>query len=413
MRITEALKRLAHSKTGSKQEAIVRNPKELRVCQLCAVDFSLKKFLLPLIDGMESNGWKVTSVCSSGKHVGALQAAGYRVETIPIARSLNPFLALRSILLLTLFFRKERFDVVHVHTPVAALLGRIAAALSGVPLVVYTAHGFYFHENMSRSKRWFFVLLEKLGGRLTDLLFCQSAEDAEDAVHEGIVPADRVLAIGNGVDPAIFDPGLFPDRKAVRQDLGIPDDAFVVGMIGRQVKEKGVVEFLRSAIILAEQIPRLSVLLVGERLPSDHAADVEAELTQARQALGKNLITTGMREDIPSLLSAMDVFCMPSYREGMPRTIIEAMMMSKPVVATDIRGSREEVVHEQTGLLVPVGDIPALAAAIQRMIEAPVWAISLGAAGRKRALELYDERNVVNLQIDRIGEAARSSGLCD
>jgi glycosyltransferase involved in cell wall biosynthesis len=384
---------------------------ELKVCQLCAVDFSLKKFLLPLIDGMTSRGWRVTSVCSLGKHVGTLRAAGYRVETIAIARSLNPFLAFRSILLLTLFFRRERFDVVHVHTPVAALLGRIAAALSGVPLVIYTAHGFYFHQNMPRWKWWFYVLLERLGGRLTHLLFSQSAEDAEDAVREGIVPSERVLAIGNGVDPSIFDPRLFPNRKAVRQDLGIPDNAFVVGMIGRQVKEKGVVEFLRAAIILAEQIPRLRVLLVGERLPSDHAADVEAELTQARHVLGKKLIATGIRDDIPSLLSVMDVFCMPSYREGMPRTIIEAMMMSKPVVATDIRGSREEVVHEQTGIIVPVQNIGGLVSAIRRMAEDPEWATQLGNAGRERALALYDEDKVVRLQIDRIVEAARLIGF--
>jgi glycosyltransferase involved in cell wall biosynthesis len=410
--MTGASLRFANSEAGINQNAIVKNPRQLRVCQLCAVDFSLKKFLLPLIDGMTLCGWRVTSVCSSGKDVGGLRAAGYRVETIPIARSLNPFLALRSIMLLTLFFRRERFHVVHVHTPVAALLGRMAAAISGVPLVIYTAHGFYFHENMPGWKRSFFVLLEKLAGRLTHLLFSQSAEDAQDAVREGIVPAERVLAIGNGVDPAIFDPSLFTNRKAVREDLGIPDNAFVVGMIGRQVKEKGVVEFLRAATIIAEKNPRLHVLLVGDRLPSDHAADVDAELAEARLALGEKLITTGMREDIPSLLSVMDVFCMPSYREGMPRTIIEAMMMSKPVVATDIRGSREEVVHEQTGLIVPLRDIPALATAMQRMAEAPEWALSLGAAGRKRALELYDERNVVNLQIDRIGKAARASGLC-
>jgi glycosyltransferase involved in cell wall biosynthesis len=384
---------------------------EFKVCQLCAVDFSLKKFLLPLIDGMTSRGWRVTSVCSSGKHVGVLRSAGYRVETIPIARSLNPFLALRSILLLTLFFRRERFDVVHVHTPVAALLGRIASALSGVPLVIYTAHGFYFHENMPRWKWAVFVLLEKLGGRFTHLLFSQSMEDAQDAVREGIMPFERVLAIGNGVDPAIFNPCLFPNRQVIREALGIPDDAFVVGMIGRQVKEKGVVEFLQASIILAEQNPRLSVLLVGERLPSDHAADVEAELTQARRALGKKLIALGLREDIPSLLSAMDVFCMPSYREGMPRTIIEAMMMSKPVVATDIRGSREEVVHEQTGLIVPVRNIEALVVAIRRMAEDPKWATQLGEAGRERALELYDENKVVRLQLDRIVEAARLAGL--
>lgn len=384
----------------------------LKVCQLCAVDFSLRKFLLPLIDGMQRNGWKVTAVCSSGTYVEGLRASGYRVETIPIARSLNPFLALRSILLLALFFRREQFDVLHAHTPVAALIGRIAGRLAGIPLVIYTAHGFYFHENMPRWKRAIFVWLERFGGKMTDLLFSQSSEDAEEAVSEAIAPPERVLAIGNGVDAAIFEPGLFPSQLDVRRVLGIPSDAFVVGMIGRQVQEKGVVEFLRSAIALTAEFPKLWVLLVGERLSSDHAADVDAELKAARTAIGQRLITPGMREDIPQLLSAMDVFCLPSWREGMPRTIIEAMMMAKPVVATDIRGSREEVLHERTGLLVPVKDVSALAAALRRMVKSPGWAALLGKAGRERALELYDERKVVNLQIDRIEQEARSLGLC-
>jgi glycosyltransferase involved in cell wall biosynthesis len=101
-------------------------------------------------------------------------------------------------------------------------------------------------------------------------------------------------------------------------------------------------------------------------------------------------------------MSAVDLFCLPSWREGMPRTIIEAMMMAKPVVATDIRGSREEVVHGETGLLVPVRSPEALAEAIGRFIADPAWGRELGIAGRTRALSLYDEKRVVSMQLDRI-----------
>lgn len=361
---------------------------------------------------MQEQGWQLTAVCSSGKSVEKLRASGYRVETIPIARSLNPILALRSIVLLTLFFRRERFDVLHVHTPAAAFIGRIAGRFAGIPLVIYTAHGFYFHENMPRWKRSVFVWLEKLGGKMTHLLFCQSSEDAVEAVSEAIALPGRVLAIGNGVDTGIFDPTLFLSQIEVRRSLGIPSDAFVVGMIGRQVQEKGVVEFLQASIVLTAEFPNLWILLVGERLPSDHAASVNAELKAARVAMGARLITPGMREDIPALLSAMNVFCLPSWREGMPRTIIEAMMMAKPVVATDIRGSREEVIHGRTGLIVPVKDVSALATAIRRFVKNPEWAVLLGKAGRERALKLYDEKKVVKLQVDRIAQEARLLGLC-
>jgi len=383
----------------------------LKVCQLCAVDFTLKKFLLPLIDGMREAGWEVSSVCSDGKEIAGLRSQGYRIETIPIARSMNPWLALRSLIALTRYFRRQKFDVLHAHTPVAALIGRIAGKLAGIPLVIYTAHGFYFHDDMPRWRRAFFVMLERLGGRFTDLLFCQSAEDAADAVSEGIAPAGCVVAIGNGVDPARFDPAKVGAGETARSALGIPQDAFVVGLIGRQVREKGVGEFLQAMTSLAGRHPCLWVLLVGDRLASDHAQGVGAEFAAAQEVLGNRLVAPGLRDDIPQLLAAMDAFCLPSWREGMPRTIIEAMMMAKPVVATDIRGAREEVVPEETGLLVPVRSPVLLADAIERLLLDPAWGSRLGEAGRGRALSLYDERRVVALQLERITMVAGKLGL--
>lgn len=382
----------------------------MKVCQLCAVDFTLKNFLLPLIDGMRAEGWSVAAACSAGPFVEGMRQRGYAIDTIPIARSMNPLAALRSTFALVNYFRRERFDAVHVHTPVAALLGRVAARVAGVPLVIYTAHGFYFHDEMPDAKRYFFVTLERLAGKLTDLLFSQSAEDAADAVKEGIAAAEGVLAIGNGVDVARFDPATV-DRMVVRRSLGIPADAFVIGMIGRQVREKGVAEFLDAARLVVEDYPETRFLLVGERLESDHAQGIEAEFAAAKSALGERLVAPGLRGDIPECLAAMDLFCLPSWREGMPRTIIEAMMMGKPVVATDIRGAREEVVSEQTGILVPTRSPEQLASAMRRFISDKGLGRRFGAAGRERALLMYDENKVVALQIRRIRQAAIQRGL--
>lgn len=383
----------------------------MRVCQLCAVDFTLKNFLLPLIDGMQKAGWRVTAICSDGPFVPVLRQRGYAIETVAIARSMNPLAALRSMVALVKLFRRERFDVLQVHTPVAALIGRIAARIAGIPLVVYTAHGFYFHDEMPRRKRALFVALERFGGRLTDLLFSQSAEDAEEAVKEGIAPRERVLAIGNGVDVSCFDPARVGAGETARATLGIPAEAFVVGMIGRQVREKGVAEFLAAAADLAQRFPKIWFLLIGERLPSDHASGVEDEFSAAKAQLGERLVAPGLRSDIPQMLATMDLFCLPSWREGMPRTIIEAMMMAKPVVATDIRGAREEVVAEETGVLVPTRAPGQLAAAIERFVRDPAWGTQLGQAGRQRALMLYDEKKVIALQLERIAQAARQRAL--
>jgi glycosyltransferase involved in cell wall biosynthesis len=375
------------------------HPMTLKVCQLCAVDFTLKHFLTALIDGMRAAGWRVTAVCSDGPFVADLRRAGYAIETLPIARSLNPLKNAVSLFGLIRLFRRERFDVLHVHTPVAALLGRIAARVAGVPMVVYTAHGFYFHDDMHAVPKALFTGLEWLGGRLTDLLFTQSEEDARTAIRKKFLPAGRVIAIGNGVDIAQFDPARVFARDAVRSALGVPRDAVLIGVIGRMVAEKGYAEFLEAArIVVAQGLPAY-FLAVGERLASDHAAGIEVALSGARDELGDRLILTGQRSDIPDLLAAMDVFTLPSHREGMPRTIIEAMLMGKPVVATNIRGSREEVVDGETGMLVPARDANALARAFADLVGNAVARERMGRAGRLRALERYDEAVVVARQI--------------
>lgn len=384
----------------------------LKVCQLCAVDFTLKHFLTALIDGMQAQGWNVTSVCSDGAFVPGLRASGYAIETLPIARGLNPFKHAVSLLRLIRLFRRERFDVVHVHTPIAALLGRLAARVAGVPMVVYTAHGFYFHENTPALSKALFTWLERFGGRFTDLLFTQSAEDARTAIELHFAPASRVLAIGNGVDINAFDPAHgsaressrdgISARQALRAAWGIPANAVVIGMIGRMVAEKGYGEYLDAAKIVVAQGFPVFFLAVGERLASDHATGIDAQIAAAKATLGERLILTGLRSDIPQLLVAMDIFTLPSWREGMPRTIIEAMLMAKPVVATNIRGSREEVVAGETGLLVPVRDAAALARAFATLVEDAALRTRLGRAGRTRALELYDEAKIVERQITAI-----------
>ena len=373
--------------------------KSLKICQLCSVDFTLKNFLLPLIDGMESRGWEVVSVCSDGPYISDLRARGYQIRTLTLARSINPFKAFRSLVCLVELFKQERFDVIHVHTPVAALLGRLAAKITGAPLVVYTAHGFYFHEGMPNWKYRVFVALERLGGRYTDLLFTQSAEDALVAVTEKIISQERVLNIGNGVDVSRFSPGKASFNKPIRELLGIPESAYVLGFVGRQVREKGIGDFLRAARKLARSYPQLWLLIVGERLVSDHGVGVEEEYLEAKEVFQERIILTGLRDDIPEILSAMDLFCLPSWREGMPRSIIEAMMMAKPVLATDIRGSREEVVQGKTGMLVAVGSPDELSDAIESFITNPNKGKDFGIAGRARALDLYDERKVVEKQL--------------
>ena len=380
----------------------------MKVCQLCAIDFTLNKFIIPLVDGMQDEGWSVCSVCSDGEFVSELRHQGYTIVTIDISRSVNPFKHIITVIKLFNFFRKEKFDVIHVHTPVASLVGRLAAWLAGIPLIIYTAHGFYFHEEMPSHKKRIFIFLEKIAGKITDFLFTQSSEDFLTAIDEGIMKEEKVMAIGNGVNLERFNPNNYRNQTKLLNSLGIPNQAFVVGMIGRLVREKGVVEFLDAAEVLISDNPDMYFLLIGDRLVSDHAESVEKKLKASKKKLGNNLILTGLRSDIPELISVMDVFCLPSWREGMPRTIIEAMMMGKPVIATDIRGSREEVDHDKTGLLVPICNPEKLAKAIYDMKCNPDWVLRMGMAGREKAIRNYDESKVISRQIKKITQLFES-----
>ena len=373
-----------------------------KVCQLCAVDFTAKHFLLPLIDGMKEEGWSVTTICSNGKFVAGMREDGYHIKTISIARSMNPLLVLRSLVDLAMFFRREKFDVVHVHTPIAALIGRLAAKMVGVPFVIYTAHGFYFHDEMPAWKKWIYVLLERFGGLFTDLLFAQSYEDARDAMALQIMPANGVVAIGNGVNQSQFAGRTLETQTSARCALGIPESAPVIGIVARLIQEKGYKEFFEAAVLISQSFPNVYFLVVGERLASDHSGSIELALAQARKVLGARLIEAGLRKDVSVMLSAMTIFCLPSYREGMPRTIIEAMMMELPVVATNIRGVREEVVEGKTGILVPTRDSTALANALSELLNDPARTCQMGVDGRCRAVRLYDESAVVALQINEI-----------
>lgn len=374
----------------------------MKICQLCSVDFTLFHFLLPLMRAMREAGHEVVGVCRDGPFADKVRAEGFRVEAVGFKRNYDVLHHVRVYSELVQLFKRERFDLVHVHSPIAALIGRLAAARAGVPRKVYTAHGFYFHEHQPWGLRHAFIGLEWIGGRFTDVLFTQSAEDAATARNLRLCRGDVIEAIGNGVDPDRFRKVEATDaaRLRLRAELGAGPGDVVVLMIGRLVAEKGYPELLA-----AMESVDAHLWVVGSRLESDHAASVEDAIARidSNAALSARISFLGYRSDVDDLLRAADIFTLPSHREGMPRSIIEAMMSGLPVVATNIRGSREEVVDGETGFLVPVRDAAKLADALQRLAKDVDLRSRMGAAGRGRAVALYDESKVIERQLQRLG----------
>ena len=383
----------------------------MKICQLCAVDFTLNFFLLPLIDGMKKKGWEVEAVCSNGPYIKDLINSGYIIKNVNIPRNLNIISILKSIYLLYRLFKKEKYDIVHTHTPIASIIARIASKLSGVPLVIYTAHGFYFHENMPFLKLKFFIIIERLIGFITDIIFTQSLEDRQSAIKFKFLPKEKIFHIGNGVDKKKFNPKKIRNLDLIKKNINIPQNSFVIGTICRLVKEKGLVEFLHAAEKISNIYENVFFLIIGERLKSDHNKSIEKNIISIKKKIGKKIIFLGNRNDIPDIIAILDLYCLPSWREGMPRSIIEAMMMGKPVLATDIRGSREEVVNEKTGIIVPIKSSLDLEKGMATFITDKKKLIKFGEEGRKRALELYDESKIVNLQIAIINKEAKKLNL--
>ena len=371
----------------------------MKILEIANVDFSLRHFVLPLMLGLQARGHEVVGACADGDLLHEVRAAGVRVVPVPMARSLSPVAQLRAFRALLALIRAERPDLVHAHMPISGFLARAAARCAGVPHVAYTCHGFLFNQPGPLPRRAAALAMEWLGGRLTDLTMTVSGEEAGDARRLGIARNPR--AIGNGRDPARFRPD--PDaRRRVRASLGTAPDRVVVVVVSRLVRHKGHPELLAAMHDVDAEL-----WVVGERLASDHGVDPEDAFAAAQARLGPRLRRLGARTDVADLLAAADIFALPSHFEGLPMSVIEAMLCGLPVVSTAIRGPREQVLDGVTGLLVPPREVAPLADALQRLAADPAMRRRMGEAGRARAVAFYDEATVVARTVALLEGCAR------
>jgi len=369
------------------------------VLHLATIDTSIRYLLLPQLLSLKEVGYNVAAASNVGPGTAAAEKSGIAFLPVRIDRALFSFNHLRTVVELTRLLRSRDVYLLHVHTPVAACLGRAAAWLARTPVVFYTAHGFYFHEHLPRRYRLPLMALERLLGKTTDHLFCQSAEDYATALENHIAPSGRASVLGNGVDVEFFAKAT-EKREEVRSELGLTAEP-LVAFTGRFVHEKGVAELLEATACVRKEHPDLRLIIIGGSLPSDRDP-AEGDLAAMVKGLNleEALIVTGFGDRVADHLAAADIFVLPSYREGMPRSILEAMAAGLPVVATNIRGCREEVVDGETGLLVPVRDARRLAHGIARLVEDPALRARMGAAGQQRAREVFDERLVFERLLD-------------
>ncbi|MEH2107248.1 glycosyltransferase family 4 protein [Nostoc sp.] len=378
----------------------------MKILHICAIGGTVQTLLRPQIDYLLSHNVSVEIACSPGSEVEELQQQGYIVHPIQIDRQISPILNLRSIYQLTQLIQKNQYDLVHVHTPIAAVLGRIAAKLAGVKRIVYTAHGFPFHDQSSLSQYGFYFIIEKLAAFITDLILTQNYEDIATAKKLGLCSLEKIYYLGNGVDINRFQRvGVArrrhrlnsTDQSLLRKSLSIPDNTdLIIGTIGRITQKKGSGYLIEAAAKLLPDFPNLQVLVIGSQLSSD-PEPFHTELIKKIHSLGieQHVTLTGERQDIPELLGLLDIFVLPTFtHEGLPRSILEAMSMGLPVVTTDIRGCREAVIHGKTGLIVPPQNSEKLAEALKTLLSNYELRQAYGQYGRERVEVEYDEKLV-------------------
>ena len=337
-------------------------------------------------------GYDVLLVSPAGPYTQKLCDLGFRWIAAPMRRrSLNPLRELLLVAWLWRLLRAERPDVVHGFTIKCAIYGALAARLTGAARVNAVAGMGYVFVNdapLARALRPIVRALMRLalGGRKARLIL-QNADDVALFENSGVVAKSKIrLIAGSGVDCERFVPPACNDADRRGRSPRVV-------LAARMLWDKGIGEFVEAGRILKSQARQLEVILAGLPDAGNPAAISTQVLVDWRSAGVANWL--GHVDDMPHLLAEADIVVLPSYREGLPKSLIEAAACARPLVAADVPGCREVVSDGVDGLLVPARDAPALACAIARLLDDPALAARLGEAARAKALAEYDERRIV------------------
>jgi glycosyltransferase involved in cell wall biosynthesis len=365
----------------------------LKVVHISSLDLGIL-FLMPQLRALQADGFEVHAMCGDGPFVSSFEAEGIRMHRIAVTREVTPLADLRLLWRLVKILRREKYTIVHTHTPKIELIGQLAARLARVPIALYTNHGLIF-RGQSGLKKFLFKSIARVAGLFSDRVLSQSAEDVSTVIENELYPREKVAFLGNGIDISQFRATRFTPEQvsAKKKELGIPDGNRVVGMVGRYVWEKGYREFFEAAQMISREDARVSFVTVGIPLESERDPVDFGVLKEL--GIEDKVFVLNSRNDMAELYALMDVVALASYREGFPRSLMEASAMARPVVASDVSGCRQAVIEGHNGYLVPARDSGALAERISLLLSDANLAARFGANGRALAEERFDVSLVV------------------
>lgn len=367
-----------------------------------------QKYVYSLATGLPRDRYDVTVACGgNGPLIDKLQRKAIRVVRIPaltpdMVPSIKDLLAFEEIFS---FLRQSSFHIVHTNSTKAGFLGRVAAKIAGVPIIVFTAHGFVLNERLSLIWRLLFAGVEFSAGRISDVIITVSEKDRETGLKYRIAPPEKIITIYNGID--VGDLGRTWNENNKREQLGLKDSGILVGTVANLYRTKGLPYLLYAARIVADEYPDIHFIIIGD-------GNERAELLELSRKLklDQTVLLLGQRNDVPEILPLLDIFVLPSIKEGLPFALLEAMAIGKPVVATTVGGILEIISSGKNGILVPPGNPQALARAITDLILDPGTASRIGVAGRETILQNFTMARMIRQTRDIYEELVRQKLGC-
>ena len=372
--------------------AIVRQIKEAnmpKVLFVTTVSGTLRAFLLPIAEHFRSQGWVVDGMAQGIADCSICRNSFDRVWEVNWSRNpldYNNFInAPRRIQKIVL---EEQYDIIHVHTPVAAFITRLALRKTrkkGQSKIIYTAHGFHFYKGAPAYKNAVFIFLEKIAGQWMDYLVVINREDEFAAVKYKLAASDNIVYMpGIGVDSSFYCPGKVSDQdvEKLRDELRLKPEDKIFLMVGEFIPRKRHRDLIEAFSFINN--PHIHLVFAGVGQLMEPMKDLAI-----KKGIGANVHFLGYRNDIPVLMRASLATILPSEQEGLPRCAMESLSLEVPVIATNIRGT-SELLADGAGIVYQVGDIEGLANAMQYIINNPSTAQEMGRVGRKAVLEEYD-----------------------
>lgn len=349
-------------------------------------------FLRDQIRYVREHGFEVSAITSPGPELEYFSRE-LDLEILPIEmpRRISPVEDLQALFRIASALRKISPDIVHAHTPKGGLLGMMGATLAGIDHRVYHMRGLPM-MTATGGKRELLKWTERVSCGLAHKTIAVSHSLREVAIKEHLTPAHKIHVMlggsGQGVEAKQrFDPDRYPDaRERIRAEQGIPQDAYVIGFIGRLVRDKGIVELAEAWETLRGRYPEAHLLIVG---PFEERDPVPAKTRQVLED-DPRVHMLGWQSETAPFYCAMDLVTLPSYREGFPNVPLEAAAMELPVVSTLVPGCIDAVDDGTTGALVPAGDSRALTEALDAYMHNPYMRAAHGLAGRARVLDQFD-----------------------